>query len=183
VPTHTRHHAGDPARHHRPVASTRRTLVAGALAGAAVLATAVPAQAASHGPATARRGAHLSARESSLLSQINAVRRARHLSTVVADGRLASSARAWSATMARAGCIWHDLDRLQRLDDQMQETSLRETLAIVPTDMSRTASVTTRAWLGSAPHRADILAAGMHRAGVGIVASGGDYYITLDIGS
>jgi len=122
-------------------------------------------------------------RESNLLARINAVRRAHGLSTVRLDGRLASAAKSWSGTMARAQCIWHDTARLQRLDDQTREAALGETLAMIPTSISGTAAVTTQAWMGSAPHRAEILAPGMHRAGVGIAASGGQYFITLDIGS
>lgn len=165
----------------RRAASLGAATAVPALAAAVVLGAAAPAGAA---PVAAKRSAaHMSVREMNLLDRINAVRRAHHLSTVRADRLLASSARAWSGTMSRAQCIWHDLNRLQRLDDQTDEASLRETLAMVPTDMSRTAAVTTQAWLSSSSHRADILAPGMHRAGVGIVASGGTYYITLDIGS
>ena len=165
----------------RAVVSALAT-IAPALATVAVLGAA-PAGAAPKAPAGARGAKAIAMRENNLLVRVNAVRRAHGLSTVRLDSRLASSAKAWSGTMARAQCIWHDTARLQRLDDQMDEAALGETIAMIPTSFSGTAAVTMQAWMDSAAHRAEILAPGLHRAGVGIVASGGQYFITLDIGS
>ena len=171
-------------RHRAPLAGVVALgpVVAGLLASASP-AAAAPRPSGPHRAVVRQVGARLSARGSSLLGRINAVRRAHHLSTVRLDPRLTSSAQAWSETMARGQNLWHDLARLHRLDDQTREACLREALARVPTGMPGTAAITTQGWLGSASHRAEILAPGMHRAGIGIVARDGQYYITLDIGS
>jgi uncharacterized protein YkwD len=107
--------------------------------------------------------------EDALLREMNRVRVARGLQPLTFDARLERAARAHSREMIRADTFEHGDygSRLVRFD--VHTASAGENIAWVARPR-RLAHRIVAAWLASPGHRANVLAPGFTRVGVGIVA-------------
>jgi hypothetical protein len=108
--------------------------------------------------------------EAEFLSEINAERRSRGLSTLVASSDLIEVARMWSARMAAEGRIWHDPNIAERVDGW----------TVLGDNVGRGSSVSAvhQAFMDSPTHEDVILDPRFNEVGVGVVMDGSLMYVT-----
>ena len=132
--------------------------------------------------ATAARARGLSSSESSLLSQMNAVRASRGLPGLRLDYRLVRAARGHSADMMRRQYFAHGAVLGRAVAAGARGPVFGENLAWAN---GLTAQWVVNAWLASPGHRAVLLRRGFRRVGIGIVfgtfvGHGGAGVVTAD---
>ena len=131
---------------------------------------------------TAAQARSLSGSESSLLSQMNAVRASHGLPALRLDHRLARAARGHSADMMRRQYFAHGAVLGRALAAGARGPVFGENLAW---SSDLTAQWVVNAWLASPRHRAVLLRRGFRRVGIGIsfgtfVGHGGAGVVTAD---
>jgi uncharacterized protein YkwD len=109
---------------------------------------------------------------SSVVAAINAARASEGLSPLVEDAPLDGLAQSWAASMAASGTMAHG-DFASRIASVYPNTAAAENIAEGQPD----AASVVAAWMGDAPHRANILG-DYNRVGVGSQAdeSGSIYW-------
>ena len=120
-------------------------------------------------PALAGSTVHAAKRtsaESSLLHEINRVRRAHHLRTLRYDSRLAVAAHAHTTSMASGDYFAHGTFAQRMVRFHVRGPFVGENLAW-GTGSRGTAAGIVRAWLASPEHRANLLRPGFRRIGLG----------------
>ena len=132
--------------------------------------------------ATAAQARGLSRSESSLLSQMNAVRASRGLPALRLDYHLVRAARGHSADMMRRQYIAHGAVLGRAVAAGARGPLFGENLAWAS---GLTAQWVVNAWLASPEHRAVLLRRGFRRVGIGIVfgtfiGHGGAGVVTAD---
>lgn len=144
---------------------TRRRLTAAvaalAMAGSTLVAvaTAPAAQAAQSVPAA----------EASFVRSINAARRASRVAPLAARSDLTLVARAWARSMASSGTLTHN----PRLTSQVRSwRSVGENIGY-----GGDVAALHRAFMGSAPHRANVLNRGYSQIGVGVAYGRGRLWV------
>jgi uncharacterized protein YkwD len=110
-----------------------------------------------------------------VLRMTNRVRVAHHLVPLRLNVSLSRPAWKHSYSMMKAGTLFHTANLTQRILSDTQGTCWGENIAMGPSLGS-----INEAWLNSAPHRANILNPRFRRAAIGVVLSGGTYWITFD---
>lgn len=134
------------------------------------------------GVATAAQARGLSGSESSLLSQMNAVRASRGLPALRVDYHLVRAARGHSADMMRRGYFAHGAVAGRVLAAGARGPVFGENLAWAT---GLTCQWVVNAWLASPRHRAVLLRPGFRRVGISIVfgtfvGHGGAGVVTAD---
>lgn len=132
--------------------------------------------------ATAAQARGLSSSESSLLSQMNAVRASRGLPALRLDYHLVRAARGHSADMMRRQYFAHGAVLGRAVAAGARGPLFGENLAWAS---GLTAQWVVNAWLASPEHRAVLLRRGFRRVGIGIVfgtfiGHGGAGVVTAD---
>ena len=130
-----------------------------------VLVTTVAALAVSS-TASAATTAGLTAPESSLLAQMNAVRAAHHLSPLREDAHLESAARFHSRQMLATGVFAHGALQARLGEFDVSAAVAGENLAWGVGSYARATSIVDE-WLASPEHRANLLRPSFRRVGVG----------------
>jgi uncharacterized protein YkwD len=132
------------------------TVVAAVLTG---LLTAAPAQAATSSTSTER----------AFVSGINAARRASHRPQLSMSSQLTAVARSWAGSMARSNRLAHN----PRVTAQVRSWRyLGENVGV-----GSTTSSLHQAFMGSAPHRANVLSSRYTRVGVGVAYGQGRMWV------
>jgi uncharacterized protein YkwD len=103
---------------------------------------------------------------------LNAMNRDRGgLGALAWDSQLAGMAQSHAQAMANSGSLWHsDLSWLIAQPSMAGTSSLGENLLLAPAGTSGAAAEAM--WMGSAPHRANILNGAFNRVGIGVVTDG-----------
>jgi uncharacterized protein YkwD len=124
--------------------------------------------------------AHLSPRavrnRTELLRMLNRARASHHAPALRLNKDMSSIAWHHSWRMMRAGTLFHTENLTACILNHTDATSWGEDIAVGPTISS-----VDGAWMNSPPHRSNILNGGFHRIGIGIVLSGGRYWMTIDL--
>jgi uncharacterized protein YkwD len=118
------------------------------------------------GAAHAASTATLTRAESSLLTVMNEVRRAKGLRALRADARLERAARAHSSRMLRTGTFAHGAFNRRIRGSGIHARRVGENLAWGQGSLSVARSI-VRMWLASPEHRANLLHPGYRIVGVG----------------
>ena len=138
---------------------------------------------ASHPAVPAR--AHVGRREFAIVRRVNRIRRHRGLPRLRFNRRLGFIAALHSWDLAAHGELSHSSSNgqpfYQRVGSLVHARELGETIAEVAGRGSPGAVV--RAWMHSAPHRAELLSPGFRRVGVGSASSRYGTIITADFAS
>ena len=108
-----------------------------------------------------------------MLHSINRTRVNHDLPRLHLNVRLSHDAHRHSRRMANRRAIFHTVD-LARLVRRFGATSWGENVA-----QAGTVRRVKRSWMGSAPHRANVLRSSYHRAGVGMVRARGRLWVTV----
>lgn len=119
--------------------------------------------------------------ESSLLAEINGMRRARKIPPLVATPILQRPARGHARflAVARAGKLTHKDARGRPFHHRLVEAGWRararmsENLAAINACRPQDPRLIVRRWMGSPPHRANLLDRKVTHAGIGVVSTAG----------
>jgi uncharacterized protein YkwD len=113
--------------------------------------------------------------EGSFLTLINQARTGAGLSALVSDSKLAPTSRSWSQTMANRNALSHD-PNLAAVATQVEPSwrSVGENVGVGYDVQSL-----HNAFMSSAGHRANVMAARYNRVGIGVVHSGGKLWVTV----
>jgi len=114
-----------------------------------------------YAPTASARGSQSTYR-TTVLTQINDLRASNGLPALKLDRKLAASAQRYSALMASAGALSHDLGSPLGTRVGRRGTAVGETIAL-----GMGPAETVLAWLGSSGHAAQMLSARYRVAGVG----------------
>ena len=118
--------------------------------------------------------------DSAVLRDINQIRASHGLGAVSEDGRMDRGARAHSRAMARRNVLTHG-SFAHRVRRYAGSTTIGEIIGYTSgVPRRREVGSVVSAWMNSAEHRAIILSAGFHRAGVGSWRRHGIAYFTVD---
>ncbi|MEA2974067.1 MAG: hypothetical protein QOG82_2525 [Actinomycetota bacterium] len=109
--------------------------------------------------------------EARVLSLIQQARTSAGAPALWVDASLASSARDWAAKMAREGTLSHD----DGVGSRVTALKVSENVG-----MGQTIDIVHQTFLNSAPHRSNMVDAGVNAVGVGIVWANGTAYIVQD---
>jgi uncharacterized protein YkwD len=140
-----------------------RSLLAGIVVGIAILV--VPA-----GGQAARTVSYQPGSEQQVLVLLNQVRMQHGLSALTVSAPLRSAARAHSADMLQQGYFDHDSRGETwnaRIARYLRSPLVGENIAVGQGSNGSAAGIVSQ-WMRSAPHRAVILNAGLHRVGLGL---------------
>jgi uncharacterized protein YkwD len=118
-----------------------------------------------------------------MVSAVNADRGANGLAPLGWDDQLYALAQNHAHEIASSGSLWHsDLSGWINAPWMSGWRSLGENLAVAPPGTS--ASQIEDLWMGSGPHRANILNGGFNRIGVGVVVDGsGKVWMVAEFGT
>lgn len=103
-----------------------------------------------------------------VIAALNVERARYRLSALASDPRLVDAAQSWATVMARADRLYHG-DFAARMNAVYPNTAAGEIIAEGATNVD----AVVRMWMGSPPHRANILDAQFNRAGSGLQKSAG----------
>ena len=140
---------------------------------AAVLVSVGPASAAE---AESREALHKKVRamRTDMFQLVNGCRRNNHLRPLKINWQLSSDALRHSRAMARRHTVFHT-PHLGSVVARYHPRTWGENVGMAGT-LRRVQSL----FMGSAPHRANVLNRGFKRVGVGVIRSGGGLWVTLD---
>jgi uncharacterized protein YkwD len=105
------------------------------------------------------------------LQAMNRDRAAAGIGPLAWDTQLGGLAQSHAQEIANSGSLWHsDLASWMNLPWMTQWRALGENLLVAPAGTSGFSAESV--WMGSAPHRANILNGGFNHVGVGVVTDG-----------
>ena len=123
----------------------------------------------------AHAGPHARHRRARVLHIVNHIRVHHGLAKIRLDRNVSSYAWHHSLRMARERRLFHSTDLRSHLD-RFKPTMWGENVGY-----SLTLRALVRAWMHSAPHRANILNGRFRHTGIGAVKTRGVYWVTLDL--